>query len=101
MERRLAGWKRLYLSKGGRLTLIKSTLSNLPTYIFFFLSLFPIPLVVANKLEKLQRDFFWGGLNEFKFYLVKWSHIFSPMQFGGLGIRNLCKFNHLLKKKFV
>ena len=36
MERRLAGWKRLYLSKGGKVTLIKSTLSNLPTY---FLSL--------------------------------------------------------------
>ena len=41
MERRLAGWKRLYLSKGGKVTLIKSTLSNLPTY---FLSLFPIPV---------------------------------------------------------
>jgi hypothetical protein len=40
IERRLASWKRLYLSKGGRVTLIKSTLSNLPTY---FLSLFPIP----------------------------------------------------------
>ena len=37
MERRLSGWKRLYLSKGGRLTLLKNTLSSLPTY---FLSLF-------------------------------------------------------------
>jgi hypothetical protein len=36
MEHRLAGWKRLYLSKGGRLTLIKSTLSNLPTYYLSF-----------------------------------------------------------------
>ena len=51
MERKLAGWKKMYLSKGGRLTLIKSTLSNLPTY---FLSLFPIPVSVANKLEKIQ-----------------------------------------------
>ena len=45
MEKRLAGWKRLYLSKRGRLTLIKSTLSNIPTY---FLSLFPISTAVAN-----------------------------------------------------
>ena len=44
-ERKLAGWKCLYSSKGGRVTLIKSTLSNLPTY---FLSLFPIPASVAN-----------------------------------------------------
>ena len=45
MERRLMGWKCLYLSRGGRVTLIKSTLSNLPTY---FLSLFPILASVAN-----------------------------------------------------
>ena len=32
VEKKLAGWKRLYLSKGGRLTLLKSTLSSLPTY---------------------------------------------------------------------
>jgi hypothetical protein len=68
MENRLAGWKRLYLSKGGRLTLINSTLLSLPTY---FLSLFPILVGVANRLEKLQRDFLWGGIgNEFKFHLV-------------------------------
>jgi len=54
MERRLASWKRMYLSKGGRVTLIKSTLSNLPTY---FLSLFSIPASVANRIEKLGRDF--------------------------------------------
>ena len=44
MARRLALWKRSYLSKGGRVTLIKNTLSNLPTYM---LSLFPIPALVA------------------------------------------------------
>ena len=45
VERRSAGWKRLYLSKGGKVTLIKSTLSNISTYFF---SLFPILAGVAQ-----------------------------------------------------
>ncbi|KAF5470013.1 hypothetical protein F2P56_010566, partial [Juglans regia] len=94
VEHRLAAWKRLYLSKGGRLTLIKSTLSNLPTY---FLSLFPLPTKVANRIEKLQRDFLWSGLGEeFKFYLVNWSTVCTPISEGGLGIRHLLKFNQAL-----
>ena len=48
IERKLAGWK-MYLSKGRRLTLLKSTLSSLPTY---YLSLFTIPTRVANKIER-------------------------------------------------
>jgi hypothetical protein len=51
----------MYLSKGGMVTLIKSTISNLPTY---FLSLFPLPASVANRIEKLHRDFLWGGIGE-------------------------------------
>ena len=37
VAKRLDGWKRAFLSKGGRLTLIESVLSAIPTY---FLSLF-------------------------------------------------------------
>ena len=54
MEKKLSGWKRLCLSKGGRLMLLKSTLSSLPTY---FLSLFTIPKAVADRLESIQRNF--------------------------------------------
>ena len=50
MEKKLSGWKCLYISKGGRLMLIKSTLSSLPTY---FLSLFTIPKVVVARLESI------------------------------------------------
>ena len=49
-RRKLASWKRQHISKGGRLTLIKSTLSNLP---IGTMSLFCIPKGVKARLEKI------------------------------------------------
>jgi hypothetical protein len=65
----LLGWLQKYVSfEGRRVTLIKSTLSNLPTY---YLSLFRIPVGVTNRIEKIQRNFLWEGIGEeFKFQLV-------------------------------
>jgi hypothetical protein len=60
IERQLASWKRLYLSKDVRVTLIKSTLANLPTH---YLSLFPLPTSVVC-IKKLQRDFLWDRIGE-------------------------------------
>jgi hypothetical protein len=88
----------MYLSKGGRLTLLKSTLSNLPTY---YLS-FPIPVGVLNRLNKLQRDFLWGGIgDEYKFHLVNWNKIFTSLYSGGLGVHNFVQFNQALLGKWL
>ena len=58
----------MYLSKEDKVTLFKSTLSSLLTY---FLSLLPLPGKVANRMEKLQRDFLWSGINgDSKLHLV-------------------------------
>jgi hypothetical protein len=59
IEHRLARWKGMYLSKGGRVTLINSTLSNLPTS---FMSLFHLPVGDANHIKKLQWEFLSGGI---------------------------------------
>jgi hypothetical protein len=82
--RTLANWKRMYLSKGGRIALIKNTLSNLPTYL---LSILPIPVVVAKRIEMIQCGFLWGGVGEeFKFHLVNWPKVCSLVRERGLGI---------------
>jgi hypothetical protein len=52
---------------------------------------------VANRIEKLHQDFLWGGLGEeFKYHLLSWSKVCSPISEGGLGIQNLRFFNRTL-----
>ena len=92
-------WKQLYLLKGGRLTLLKSTLSSLPTYYY---SLFTIPQHVADRLERIQRNFLWGRSNDvFKFSLVAWEKVVWPVEAGGLGIRKIGLFNQALLGKWL
>ena len=93
-RKRSAMWKRQYISKGGRLTLISSTLSNMPIY---FMSLFYLPRKVRLRLEKIQRDFVWGGgaLVQ-KPHLVKWNLVCLGKKKGGLGVRNLALMNSAL-----
>ena len=68
-QRKLALWKRQYISKAGRFTLLHSTLSSLPIY---YMSLFRLPRRVKVRLEQIQRDFLWrGGALDKKPHLVK------------------------------
>ncbi|KAJ9678923.1 hypothetical protein PVL29_020968 [Vitis rotundifolia] len=97
-RRRLALWKRNYISKGGRITLIRSTLSSMPIYL---MSLLRMPRVVSLRLEKIQRDFLWGGgALERKPHLVNWDSVCSDIRKGGLGVRRLSTLNRDLLCKW-
>ena len=77
MEKSLAGWKKLYLSKGGRQIVIQCTLSSSPTYI---LLLFTIPSHIANRLEKFCSVIFVKRMyEEFKLHLVDWNLVCSTL----------------------
>ncbi|RVW55706.1 LINE-1 retrotransposable element ORF2 protein [Vitis vinifera] len=78
MRKRLALWKRQFISKGGRITLIRSTLASIPTY-----------------LMSLMR-----GALEKKPHLIKWGIVCSHKKKGGLGIRDLTILNRALLCKW-
>ncbi|KAL5557179.1 hypothetical protein UlMin_039415 [Ulmus minor] len=97
--KRLDGWKKSVLSKGGRLTMIQSVLSSIPIY---FMSLFKLPNGVAALFEKMMRQFLWdkevGGKGK---SLVDWKLVCSPKESGGLGIGNLLIRNKALLGKWL
>lgn len=68
-EKKSSSWKMQYLSFGGRITLIKSSLSSLPVY---YKSLYRMPMVVTKKLDWIRRNFLWdGNCVRRKMHLVK------------------------------
>lgn len=95
----LDSWKAHLLSKGGRLTLIKATLATMPNYL---LSLFTIPVLVANCMEAMFRRFLWNDEpDQQKYHLVNWNTCCKPMSFGGLGIRKIQNHNKALLAKWL
>lgn len=78
IEKRIQSWQHNHLSKGGRLTLMNATLSNLPTY---FLSLFHVPTKVANTIESLYKIFLWSGIRGKNLsHLIKWENVKKPIE---------------------
>ena len=98
-HKRLAGWKAKLLSKGGRLTLLKSTLWSFPIY---FMSIFIIPASTAHQAVRIMKDFLWNSNKSGNgVHWVNWDEIGLPKQEQGLGIRPLRVMNEELKTKWL
>ena len=96
---KLAKWAQRDISMAGKITLINSVLNALPIYL---LSFFKIPQKIVQRLISLQRNFLWGGDNDHKkIPWVKWADICLPKTDGGLGIKDISKFNVALMGRWI
>ncbi|XP_028085057.1 uncharacterized protein LOC114286160 [Camellia sinensis] len=90
-KKKLASWKKRFLSFDGRLTLIRSVLSSIP---LFFLSLFKMVVGVAKTIDKIQSSFLWGDSETSrKIHLVNWKEVYRGKSQRGLAVRNLIDVN--------
>ncbi|KAK3218241.1 hypothetical protein Dsin_012211 [Dipteronia sinensis] len=98
-DKRLAPWKRRFLTKIGRLVLIKAIISSIPTY---FLSVFKISVGIAHRIERIQRNFLWGDSDaKRRLHDVRWADVCNRKGNRGLGIGRILDKNKTLLAKRI
>ena len=91
MWKKLQGWKENLLSQAGKEVLIKSIIQAIPTYT---MNCFKLPRGLIKELEVLIRKFWWGYSGESrKVHWVKWERLCEDKEVGGLGFKEIEKFN--------
>eukprot|EP00253_Pinus_taeda_P036198 PITA_36198 len=97
IEARISHWSFRWLSRAGRLTLLKSVLLAIPVY---WVALTWIPKGILEKIRRLCCRFLWAGSSE-KSVLpwVAWEKIARPKEWGGWGIKQLPEFSLSLAAK--
>lgn len=98
MQQRLASWKSKLLNKAGRVTLVKSVISAIPTY---YMQMNWIPTSVCTQMDCIARNFVWKGHSERGVHLVGWNKVIQPRKEGGLGVRSAREANIPLLGKLV
>ncbi|GKV30550.1 hypothetical protein SLEP1_g39351 [Rubroshorea leprosula] len=98
LRRKLSNWKCDSLSFGGRIVLLNAVLSSIPVYFF---STMRAPKQVIKLLSSIQRSFLWGGKEgDRKIAWVSWEIVCNSRKNGGLGVKDLDRFNMALLGKW-
>jgi len=98
IESRLSMRKGKILSIVERLCMIKSVITALP---LFYMSFLKAPKLVCKTIRKIQSKFLWEWNSEGKkVHWVAWNRVCRLEDEGGLGVKDVRKFNYALLAKW-
>ncbi|XP_073149026.1 uncharacterized protein [Henckelia pumila] len=92
IAKKIASWPRHTLSYAGKLELLRYVVQGVECY---WLSVLPISCGVIDKIDKICRTFMWTS----KHPPIAWRKVCSPVEDGGLGLRDLRIWNKTLLAK--
>ncbi|KAK9930542.1 hypothetical protein M0R45_027578 [Rubus argutus] len=99
VKSRFPQWRGSSLSMAGRVTLVKSVINSMLSHSFF---VYAWPQTVLVDLRRWVRNFIWSGnVLTGGFSTVAWANCCTPIDEGGLGLKNFPILNQsFLLKKF-
>ncbi|GMI85140.1 hypothetical protein HRI_002183300 [Hibiscus trionum] len=90
-NRKVEGWSCRFLSMGGKEVFLKSVLQAIPIYA---MQCFLFPLSLCHDLESIYCRFWWRNNGSKRgIHWARWESLCSPKDKGGMGFRDLAKFN--------
>ncbi|XP_074266081.1 uncharacterized protein LOC141588541 [Silene latifolia] len=96
IKSKLASWKSKFLSRAGRICLIKSTINTIPNHAMQCIRL---PSSILRDIDKTTRSFLWSSQSANKLHLANWDLVTLPLSLGGLGIKAAEPLNDALSTK--
>ena len=91
MTAKVKAWCSRTLSQGGKQVFIKSIIQAISTYL---MSCILLPVAFCQELDSIIKDYWWKQ-NQRKqgIHWMKWQKMCTPKNLGGMGFRDMAKFN--------
>ena len=86
-----SGWSNRFLSTAGKLVMLKSVLSPIPSHA---MTCFKLPLSLIKRIQSAVTRFWWDDRDgNKKMVWVAWDKMAQPKEKGGLGLQDFESFN--------